>query len=182
MEYIRGFADASATPTNSDHVQFGAGSPKFQRIVLQVNHNNWFLPVQICRLLQVHLKVPVQHILWGHPNLRDSNVRGRQWAKEHRLRIYAEDFLPIGFQFAFKQKILLEMARFNREQGGGPGRACNPLARHRIRKKRRHKDEKAASLPDALRGKHFNAYFQICQALGCTQGKPSDDLVLITEE
>jgi hypothetical protein len=182
LEYIRGFADASATPTESDHVQFGSGSPKFQRIVLQVNHNNWMLPIEICRLLQMHLKVPVQHILWGHPNLRDPSMKGRQWAKEHRIRIYAEDFLPVGFQFSFKQKILSEMAALNRKQGGSPGRPCNPLAEHRIRKKRKHKDEKDLTLPEALRRRHFDAYFQICKALGCTQGKPTSELVSITEE
>jgi hypothetical protein len=182
LEYMRGFADASATPTHADYAQFGGGSPKFQRIVLQVNHQNWALPIQVCRLLQVHLQVPVQHILWGHPNLRDPQNKGKPWAKEHRIRVYAEDFLPVGFHFPFKQKILEEMADRNRRQGGAPSRACNPLARHKIRPKAKHRGERAKSLPGAVRGKHFNAYFQICQALGCTQGTPSDQLIPISEE
>jgi hypothetical protein len=53
LEFMRGFADASATPSRSDYAQFGEGSPKFHRVVLQVQHDNWKLPVQICRLLQV---------------------------------------------------------------------------------------------------------------------------------
>jgi len=182
LEFARGFADASATPSHSDYVQFGKRSPKFQRIVLQVNHSNWLLPIQICRLLQVHLGVPVQHILWGHPNLRDPRNRGKQWAKEHRIRIYAEDFLPVGFHFPFKQKILEEMAERNRKWGGAPSRKCNPLGRHKIKRKPKHKDEKAKSLPAPLRARHFNAYFEICQALGCRQGEPSDQLVLISEK
>ena len=182
LEYVRGFSDASATPTNSDYAQFGGDSPKFHRIVLQVNHKNWRLPVQVCRLLQVRLAIPVQHILWGHPNLRDPQGKGKQWAKEHRMRIYAEDFTPVGFHFPFKQKILEEMAKINELHGGSPSRPCNPLARHTIRKKRRHKDEKSKELPEVLRGKHFNAYFQICQAMGCMQGNPSDQLVRIAEE
>lgn len=181
LEYARGFADASATPSHSDYEQYGAGSPKFHRIVLQVNHENWLLPIQICRLLQVDLGVPVQHILWGHPNLRDSGNRGKQWAKEHRIRIFSEEFLSVGFQFPFKQRILEAMAEINRTQEH-TSHACNPLARHRIKKKPRHKDEKSKTLPPALRGKHFDAYFQICQTLGCAQGTPSDQLVLISEK
>lgn len=182
LEFMRGFADAAATPTRSDHVQFGKSSPKFHRTVLQVQHDNWKLPIQICRLLQGHLQVPVQHILWGHPNLRDPGRRGKQWAKEHRIRIYAEDFLPVGFHFGFKQQILEEMATRNRREGGAPSRPCNPLARHKIRKKKKHKDEKSGRLPKELKRKHFDAYFQICQALGCTQGKPTDKIILISEK
>ncbi len=181
LEYMRGFADASSTPTRADYIQYG-DSPKFYRIVLQANHKNWTLPIQICRLLQVHLDVPVQHILWGHPNLRDPNDRGKAWAKEHRIRLYAEDFLPVGFHFPFKQQILEEMAAGNRANGDSPGRVCNPLSRHNIHKKRKHKAEKSKDLPGRLRGKHFDAYFQICRELGCTQGKPSDQLVMIAEE
>lgn len=182
LEFARGFADASATPSHSDHVQYGKGSPKLQRIVLQVSHKNWFLPIQICRLMQVHLDVPVQHILWGHPNMRDPQKKGAQWAKEHRIRIYAEDFLPVGFHFRFKQQILEEMAEWNRRQRVGGGRKCNPLARHRIKKKAHHGEEKSKSLPSSLRGKHFDAYFQICLALGCQQGKPTSELVHISEQ
>jgi hypothetical protein len=123
----------------------------------------------------------VQHILWGHPNLRDTRGRGKQWAKEHRIRIYAEHFVPIGFHFSFKRQILEEMAGWNQLQSGASGRFCNPLARHKIRPKKKHKDERSAGLPKELRGMHFNAYFQICKGMGCTQGEPSDQLVLISE-
>lgn len=181
LEYARGFADASATPANGDYLQYGADSPKFHRIVLQVNHENWLLPIQICRLLQINLRVPVQHILWGHPNLRDPSNSGKQWAKEHRIRIFAEDFLPIGFLFPFKQQILEAMAKINRQQKRSPSHQCNPLAQHRIKKKRRHSDEKSKSLPRPLRNKHCDAYFQICKALGCTQGTPSGQLIEISE-
>lgn len=146
-----------------------------------MNHDNWILPIQICRLLQTKLEVPVQHILWGHPNLRDSGNRGKSWAKEHRIRIFAEAFLPVGFHFDFKQQILQAMAGINAAQHHSAAHPCNPLARHRIKKKARHKDEKSKDLPAALRGKHFNAYFQICKALGCEQGTPSDQLILISE-
>lgn len=182
LEFVRGFADASATPSSADYAQFGSDSPKLHRIVLQIQHDNWMLPIHICRLLQVSLGVPVQHILWGHPNIRNPRGGGTQWAKEHRIRIYADNFLPVGFHFGFKQKILEEMAAHNRHFGAQVKHTpCNPLGRHRIKRKERHKDEKSKGLPHPLRGKHFDAYFQICQKLGCTQGNPSD-LVQISEE
>ncbi len=65
LEFVRGLADASVTPSRSDYEQFGREGPKLQRIVLQVNQANWHLPIQVCRLLQVNLKIPVQHILGG---------------------------------------------------------------------------------------------------------------------
>jgi hypothetical protein len=170
LEYIRGFADASATPTRADRDQ-----RKFHRIVLQVNHDNWVLPIQLCKLLQTKLDVPVDHILWGHPNM------GRG-SREHRIRIFAEAFLPIGFHFDFKQQILDAMARINKKQRNKPLHLCNPLAKRIPKKKPAHKDEKSKTLPPSLRGKHFDAYFQICKAIGCEQGTPSDQLVLISEK
>lgn len=181
LEFARGFADASATPSRADHIQFGSG-PKFHRIVLQINHKNWHLPIQLCRLFQANLGVPVQHILWGHPNLRDPKGRGRAWAKEHRIRIYAEDFMPVGFRFGFKQAILEDMASRNRKRKNPASRPCNPLAKHRIKEKIRHQDEKAKGLPGRIRGQHFDSYFQICRALGCTQGHETDQIIQISEK
>jgi hypothetical protein len=180
VEFIRGFADASATPSKADYEQFGRQAPKLQRIVLQVNHQNWKLPIQVCRLLQVHLQVPVQHILWGHPNLRDPKGRGAAWAKEHRIRIYADAFLRVGFHFPFKQRILEDLSQSNARSRKVQPHACNPLALHRVKVKKRHKDEKSKDLPEALRGRHFDTYYQICQQMGA-QGQPSDQLVLIDE-
>ena len=181
LEFVRGFADASATPTQADHAQFGADSPKLHRIVLQVQHENWTLPTQLCRLLQVKLGVPVQHILWGHPNIRNPKGGGSQWAKEHRIRIYADNFMPVGFHFGFKQRILEEMAKHNQKfKSQVKHTPCNPLGRHKVKHKEHHKDERSKKLPSALRGHHFDAYFEICQKLGCTQGS-SSKLVQISD-
>ena len=167
QDFVRGFADASCNPFLSE----GDGNDRHV-IVLQVQHENWYLPVQMCRLLQVHVGVAVENILWGHPNLRGAE----NWAKEHRIRIYAENFAVIGFGFPYKQKILEAMIDSNRSQSNALHEGCNPLAKTAGSKpKPRRRDERHTSLPMCLRGKHFNAYFQICQALGCTQGTPPDD-------
>jgi hypothetical protein len=168
-EFVRGIADAAASPSYSDRDQAG-----LQRIVIQFQNSNWFLPIQVCKLLQENLNVNVQHILWGHPNVRTPNRKsGETWAKEHRLRIYAEDFKTIGFNFKYKQMIFKELVEYNQKIRKNATKPCNPKVKVPKSKKPKHPDEKSERLPSCLRGKHFDSWFQICQALGCLQGKPS---------
>lgn len=177
-EFIRGIADASASPSDADRDQIG-----LQRIVIQFQNLNWILPIQVCKLLQENLGMNVQHILWGHPNIRTSSQVDESWAKEHRLRIYAEDFVPIGFNFKYKQKILDQMVKFNLHQRKSETKPCNPkIKRVRGEGKPKHPAEKSKRLPECLRGRHFDAYFQVCQALGCKQGKPSSQLEFFDKE
>lgn len=156
-EFLRGLADVAGNVRRANRDQVG-----MHRVRLDVlnSKENWSLPVQLCLLLQEHLGVAVPSIIWGHPNL------GRHW-REHQLNIYAEDFLPIGFSFAFKQQALEDLAAANRRKGRSVPHGC-PGQRLIRRRKRRHPEEKNAErLPEALLGKHFNAYWQICRALGC---------------
>lgn len=162
-EFVRGYADAAATPSHADR-----DWTEIQRIVLQVQHENWYLPIQLCKLLQVDLGTGVENILYGHPNLRGA----KNWAKEHRIRIYAENFKPIGFYFSYKQQILEAMIEWNRKRSSATHLGCNPFTKTPGKPKAKRKDERHPTLPTCLRGRHFNAYFQICQALGCTQGTP----------
>jgi hypothetical protein len=178
-EFIRGMADAASSPSNSDRDQ-----RDLQRIVIQFPHSNWILPIQVCKMLQENLGVNVQHILWGHPNVRTPEDKETNWTKEHRLRIFAEDFWKIGFNFEYKQKILEEMVEFNRKKRKSPSKPCNPKIR-RVRKgknKPSHPDENSEKLPECLRGKHFDAPFQICLALGCQQGIPLPHLEFDEDE
>lgn len=168
-EFIRGIADAGASPSYADRDQ-----ANLQRIVIQFQNPNWILPIQVCKMLQENLKIKVQHIIWGHPNIRtpeEPSNRGEPWAKEHRLRIYAEDFASIGFNFQYKQKILEELAEYNKKNRTNETKPCNPKIKRPRGTKPRHPDENSNRLPACLKGKHFDAYFQICQALGCSQGE-----------
>lgn len=176
-EFIRGIVDNAASPSYADRDQVG-----LQRIVIQFQHPNWFLPIQVCRLLQEGLGIKVQHILWGHPNIRTSGQSGEAWAKEHRLRIYADNFAPIGFNFKYKQKILEQMVKFNLKHRKTKTKPCNPKIKKIRTKKPKHLSEKSTKLPTCLRGKHFNAAFKVCQRLGCKQGKPSPQLKIFEEE
>jgi len=175
-EFVRGIADTSAEPSAVDHYMEPEGR---QRIVIQFQHDNWLLPIQVCFLLQVRLGVKVQEILWGHPNIRAP--RGGAWAKEHRMRIFAEEFIPVGFSFPFKQRLFEELVKWNQERAPGSAKLCNPKARAVRSRKPRHQDERSDRLPCQVR-RHFNAAFKVCVALGCQQGRRSPQLTLIDED
>jgi intein/homing endonuclease len=177
-EFLRGIADTSCEPSYADRYH-----GERQRIVIQVQFGNWVLPIQLCKLLQEYLNIPVSNILWGHPNLRTPSG-GSGWTKETRIRIFAEAFEPIGFYFEYKQRIFEEMVRFNKERGDQRPRVCNPKTKKLRGRKRGHEDECSERLPECLRGKHFNSYYKICRALGCKQGKkgPQRELFSVGEE
>ena len=155
--FMQGFADASSMPSETDRYF------KRNRIVLQIPQNNWKLPVQICRLLQVHLKIPVSHIIYGHPSL------GRDF-REHRMRIFPEDFIKVGYGFSFKQDILKAFIEPKKNIRQDSSNFCNPKAKRIPKKKEKYPKEKDEKLPENVR-KHFNSYWQICKACGCKQGK-----------
>jgi len=126
------------------------------------------LPIQLCALLQQTLDVPVQLIQWGHPNTRESKC-GSHWAREHQVKIFAEAFESVVFTIEYKNKTLQKFARQDRKLHGALHK-CNPNPEiRRVQKKKRHPDEKSSALPARLRNHHYNAYWQICRALGCEQ-------------
>jgi hypothetical protein len=166
-EFVRGVADCAGFIRQSNNYMGGK-----RRVYLEINNRNWLVPVQICRLLQVDLSVPVQLIQWGHPNVRmpnDPDNPSTVWAKEHQVKIFAESYLSIGFHSQYKQAILEEFADDDKEIKGSI-RPCNPNPKiRRIKPKETHIGELSEILPASLRGKHFDAYWQICTQLGCQQ-------------
>lgn len=162
LEFLRGFADVVGNIRRSNRDQLG-----FHRVYLDVLNENWLLPMQICTLLQNKLQVPVHEILWGHPNLRDPRAKRQLPAwREHQIRIYAHDFLRIGFYIDHKQAVLKKLAEENLDRGGRR-RSSFCKGRRRFRSKASHPAESDQRLPDFLRGKHFDAYWQICAECGC---------------
>lgn len=172
-EFLRGYADVAGNirPANSDR----AGRHRVRLDTLNYL-GNWSLPVQLCVLLQEHLSVAVPCVIWGHPNL------GRHW-KEHQLDVYAEDFAQVGFYFDYKQEALEELAEYNQTSFSTPVKGC-PGARRAGKKKASDPEEKNAErLPPELLGKHFNAYWHICKALGCSRKPtPGEQLELPIED
>jgi len=164
-EFMRGFADVAGTVRKSNAFQDGR-----HRVYLDVLNQNWTLPVRLCRLLQDELRVPVQTITYGHPNMRDPSKKeykaGRRdaWAREHQIKIFCEAFIKVGFYIPYKQEILEELAQSN---AGLPKPVeCTPPKPKR-RGKKRHPAESSSKLPPQIRGKHYDAYWEICRDLGC---------------
>jgi hypothetical protein len=161
-EFVRGYADVAANIRRSNYDQAGRHRVRLDTLNYP---SNWRLPVQLCLLLQEHLGVGVPAIIWGHPNL------GREW-REHQLNVYAEDFLRIGFYFDYKQQALEELAQANRALGGSAQSPCPGQRRVRGRKPADPEEGNAERLDVALVGQHFDAYWQICRALGCPRRPP----------
>jgi len=164
IEFVRGFADVAGNIRHANRYVDGR-----HRVRLDVLNypTNWEVPIQLCALLQQQIGVPVQLITWGHPNM------GRAF-REHQLNIFAEPFLQIGFSFRHKQKVLEELAQKDRETF--PNACYRPCPAVRRIRRRKNKDdaEKDERLDVRLRGKHFDAYFQICRELGCQQLREGD--------
>jgi hypothetical protein len=169
-EFVRGFADVAGTARLANRNRWGKC-----RVYLDVLNSpfNWRLPVQMCHLLQDHLGVPVDVIQWGHPNTRDPKLEeykaGRKdaWAREHQIKIFADDFERIGFYMSHKQEILEELAEYNKRMGFQKAKFCTPPKS--IRSKPRHPSENSEKLPQEIRGKHYDSYWQICADLGCVR-------------
>ena len=156
-EYIKGFADVAGNIRHANRYVNGAHRVRLDILNYQTN---WEMPVQLCTVLEEHLAVPVQLITWGHPNM------GRNF-REHQLNIFAAPFGEIGFSLPHKQNILEEFIEHDEEHY--PTLDYSPcVGRKKLRtKKPRDKRESDDRLDDRLKGKHFNAYWQICKKLGC---------------
>ena len=162
-EFLRGYGDIAAKVRKSNEYFLG-----LNRVYIDILSVNWKLPTQLCHLLQDHLKIPVQTLTWGHPNLRDKATK--PWTKrEHQVKVFCDAYLPIGFYLDHKHKQLEAFARKNRQirvKGGPKPHECDPETKSRGRNPR-HPDEGNADLPKSLRGKHFNGYREICTKIHC---------------
>ncbi|MEA2063753.1 MAG: hypothetical protein U9P14_08665 [Gemmatimonadota bacterium] len=162
-EFIKGYGDSAGNVRKANLYVDGR-----HRVRLDVLNypTNWELPIQLCHLLQEQIGVPVLNINWGHPNLnRDF--------REHQINIFADAYLKIGFSFEHKQKILEELANWNKEEKPNSKPTECPSHGARYKKKKKNPEEKNAEKLDLrLVGKHFDGYRQICKRLGCKR-RPS---------
>lgn len=173
IAFLKGFADVTGYIRRSNYFI----APFKHRVYLEVPQN-WFLVVDICNLLK-DVDVPVQAIDWAHPNMRDGNLKkydeGKPdfWKKEHQIKIYANEFLPIGFAVLHKKEALLA---FTEELINGyshigkdasdethkfywQGRGRNKIKPH-------HPREIDEFIPEEIRGNHYNSWKEIASDLG----------------
>lgn len=171
-EFLRGVADVTGSIGTGGRDQAGR-----YRVYISILNDNWKLPIQICKLLQDSpLTIPVNTIDWGHPNIRNGNLKDynrgatQAWAREHQLKVYAEFFEKVGFRIIHKNEILKEVAEENRKNfPKRKPKLCNP-SKKREKQRISHPEETSEKLPPELRGKHCDTYWQVCLELGCAQG------------
>jgi len=172
-QFLKGFADVTGYIRRSNYFF----TKYMHRVYLEIPHN-WELVIDIANLLK-DLDIPIQSIDWAHPNMRDPQLEKynkgnhRFWRKEHQIKIYANEFLPIGFGVLHKQQSL-EM--FSEEIVAGLKAKVDNVSEKThnyywqgkgvLKKKPSHPCENDEFLPTAIRGKHFNSWKEIAKELG----------------
>lgn len=165
---LRGIADVTGYIRKSN---IAYGQDGAHRVYIEIP-GNWYMVIDIANMLK-DIDVPVQTIDFGHPNFRDAYLKkyneGKKlfWKKEHQIKIFANEFLPIGFNIKHKQdaleKYVEELLEF-----------LDPIKTHKFYwekvtkkfDKPIHPGENDMSLPLEIRGKHFNSWTELAGELG----------------
>ena len=172
-QFLRGFCDVTGYIRRSNYF---IDNYK-HRVYIEIPQN-WFMVVDICNLLK-SIDIPVQNIDWGHPNMRDGNLKkyneGKPlfWKKEHQIKIFANEFLPIGFGVIHKNKALKEFAKELIEGFKRNGVDATDIT-HRFywdfdgkrKVKPPHPSEDDLFIPAEIRGKHYDSWKEIAKDLG----------------
>ena len=165
---LRGIADVTGYIRKSN-IAFGQEGA--HRVYIEIP-GNWYMVIDIANMLKA-VDVPVQTIDFGHPNFRDGDLKkynqGKPyfWKKEHQVKIFANEFLPIGFNIKHKQEALEKYSEELLE-------FIDPAKTHKfywekpIRRRTRpnHPHENDPSLSEEIRGKHFESWTDIARLLG----------------
>lgn len=165
---LRGIADVTGYIRKSN---IAYGQDGAHRVYIEIP-GNWYMVIDIANMLKA-VDVPVQNIDFGHPNFRDGELKkynqGKPyfWKKEHQVKIFANEFLPIGFNIKHKQEALEkysdELSEF-----------IDPVKTHKfywekpIKRKTRpsHPHESDECLPIEIRGQHFDSWTDLARLLG----------------
>lgn len=165
---LRGIADSTGYIRKSN-IAFGQDGA--HRVYIEIP-GNWFMVIDIANLLR-DVDVPVQTIDFGHPNFRDCELKkyndGKPnfWKKEHQVKIFANEFLPIGFNIKHKQDALErysdELLEFIDSEKTHKFYWEKSI---RVRNKPHHPGEDDPCLPIEIRGKHFDSWTELAEFLG----------------
>lgn len=167
-ELLRGMADVTGYIRKSN---IAYGQEGHHRVYIEIP-GNWNMVIDVANMLK-ELDVPIQTIDFGHPNFRDPKMQkyneGKPlyWKKEHQIKIWANEFLPIGFNIAHKQRALQKYADellscMDSEQ------THKFYWEKPIRRRTRpvHPCENDSLLPTVIRGKHFESWADLAKELG----------------
>ena len=173
-QFIKGFADVTGYIRRSN-----AYFNRFEhRVYFEIPHN-WQMVIDICNLLK-STNIPVQTIDWAHPNMRDGALnkynegKPNFWKKEHQIKVWANEFTPIGFGIIHKQQALEmfsdELISGYKQQNKNPQQKTHKYywdsKRKSSKSKPVHPGEDDAFIPLTIRGKHFNSWTEIAKELG----------------
>lgn len=173
IEFLRGFADVTGYIRRSNYFF----DKHLHRVYLEIP-NNWHLVIDICNLLH-DVDIPVQNIDWAHPNMRDPKLvkynQGKPdfWKKEHQIKIWANEFVPVGFEVLHKMKMLElysnELINGIKEGGKEPSSYTHRYyweTRKQNVKKEEHPGIYDDMIPEEIRGINFNTWKEIAEKLG----------------
>ena len=175
--FLRGIADVTGHARRSNYAY--DKKDNLHRVYIEIPRN-WFLTIDICNLLK-SINIPVHTVDWGHPNIRDGKLtrynRGYPnfWKKEHQIKIYVNEFLPIGFTVIHKNAGLQELSNklcntyrltHNNQDPSTLTHRFYWEVPDRSKTKPHHPGESDIFIPAIIRGRHFNSYRQICFELG----------------
>ena len=165
---MKGIADVTGYIRKSN-IAFGQEGA--HRVYIEIP-GNWSMGIDIANMLKA-VDVPVQTIDFGHPNFRDGNLikynegKPNFWKKEHQVKIFANEFLPIGFNVKHKQDVL---EKYSEEllEFIDPNKTHKFYWEKSIRRgnKKIHPCENDPSLPEEIRGKHFDSWTDLARTLG----------------
>lgn len=168
IELLRGIADVTGYIRASNYERRGKWA---HRVYIEVPRN-WYLAIDIANMLK-SLDIPIQNIDFGHPNFRDPNLKYKKlgkvnyWKKEHQIKIWANEFAPIGFNIIHKQKALDHYSKeLLSHMNSNKTHKFYWQTKSRIMKKLSHPGENDISLPSEIRGKHFDSWKVLAKELG----------------
>lgn len=173
-QFIKGFADVTGYIRRSNYYY----ERYKHRVYLEIPHN-WQIVVDICNILK-SIDIPVQTIDWAHPNIRDGKLtkynQGNHnfWKKEHQIKIWANEFLAVGFGVLHKQQALdtyaselvAGYASIGQDIASQTHRYYWNSKRKTVKEKPQHPGENDNFIPMNIRGMHFNSWKEIAKELG----------------
>lgn len=177
IEFVTGFLDAAGFFNSGGWLnRDGKNGIGRMRAYFQIVRN-WHMPVLICNFLKDKLKLPIHTIDWGHPNIRDSkmedyfNSNHLSWSREHQVKFFPEYYKIFNLRIKHKQEMFKELIKHNEKVGFDNSDDClppKPISSKTL--KPYHYGENDPRIPLKIR-KHYDAYWQVCNDLGCIFSK-----------
>ena len=185
-EFFNGLLDTIGQPNSGNWQPGNSKYGMIQRIYFQIINKNYYLPVDIDNFIRDSFKLPIQTIDWGHPNIRDGNLKEFKagnpscYGREHQLKFYPEHYERFRFRLKSKESMFRELIDFNKKASCDTSnidwltavRNKSEIKKSKI--KSYHPMIKHHAVPKVLQ-KQINAQWQINLLLGCKYLKQIKD-------